>query len=214
MEKIVYNYLDRSDVLEGQALELLNYVYSISWPKPEKPFAEMMKDLEDERISLGEGLNWRKRYGEYMWPCDFFYIPSDVLDTVWDNRREAYGATDKWREYCDAILDFLFKTPGFKHIYKEDELSGRNERDYEEQKLLKDIIGEGNADKVEDLIRNYRNTYHYSFSEYTSLSWPFLSSPSTNREKVVSAWKERGIDIEIPSDGAWIDELTDEDEEV
>lgn len=208
--RIVYEYKHRDDVLSQGMYDALDYVYSISYPKPEKSFMDMCKDLEKERKEANGDRNWRKTYGDknqYMWPIDFFYIPREVLESVWKSHKEAYKATNTWREWLDCLSEFLFEKPGFKEVYKETEWSnGQKERTHEDQPLLKDIIGEDNAEKVKQMIDDYRWTYRYDSGDELSWCGGFMSTPNTNRETVEKAWKEAfGKDIVIPDDSAWID---------
>lgn len=222
-EQIIFEGKNRDDILTAGMHDALDYVYSISYPKPEKTFMEMCKDLNKEKELANGNDNWRKMYGKYQWPIDFFYLPKEVLQEVWESYKQANKVTNGWRQNLQYLLDFLFKEPGFKTVYTEctDELSGfpRHERSYEDLPLLKDAIGEDAANVVKDMIENYLWTYRYDSRDELIWAGAFLSTPTINRETVKQAWKEAfNKDITIPDDSAWVNvydvEDPEEDEEV
>lgn len=217
MKKIIYDYKHQDDVNSYGQWEALNYVYSISYPRPKKSFKTMCEDLKKIREAEGKGNdpNWRKMYGKYQWPIDFFYIPQQVLEEVWKSYKESYGAENKWRMYLEYLSDFLFKEPGMKEVYSPTEWSdGKDVKHCVDQPLLKDVIGEEAANKVKDMIEDYRWTYRYDSSNELSWCGPYMSTPSTIKKTVIEAWKEAfDKDIEIPDDSHWVDIYYEEDEE-
>lgn len=206
MEKIVYDYPASSKNVELAIKDALNYVYSISYPKPEKSFDEMCHELNEERKQVGGDRNWRKTYGKYQWPIDFFYIPANVLKTLWDGYKSSYGIEAHWDGDMEALINFLFKEPGFRDVYVKSEKDGTTHREAVKQPLLKDVIGEENAEEVRILLKDYKETYKWGLSEVNSMAWAFLSTPTSNKATVVKAWKETfDKDIELPNDEMWID---------
>ena len=118
---IVYDYLQRSDVIHDNMIKTLNEVYALSYPTPDKSFIDMCKDIHEEAKKAGRenDSNFRLEYcnGKYKWPIDFFYIPQKILDEVWHNRQSAYGIEEYWRQDMESLINFLFKEPGFKEVY-------------------------------------------------------------------------------------------------
>lgn len=214
---IVYEYEKKDDVLVKNIQELLDYVFSISYPKPEKSFTEMCKDIKEEAIKQGRGedVNFRIHYGKFMWPVDFFYLPDNVLKEVWENRKETHNIENYWDDYIGILKDFLFKGGGFKEVYGPTDWSKEPLRHCEDVPTLDKFIGEENAKKVEEVIDDYKHTYKYNNRDLMQYAWAYLSTPSCNKEKVVEAWKELGKDIELPDDSWWKSnyEIMDEEDE-
>ena len=215
---IVYKYKHRGDVINDNVISALNDMYEISYPKPEKSFSEMCKDIkaEAEKAGRANDINFRLTYcdGKYQWPLDFFYVPKEVLNRVWHDRQDAFGIKQHWKENMKRLIDMMFVNGGgLKQVYSPTEWSnGENVRHCEEMPLLKEIIGEEAADKVKDVLESFMNTYSFGRMEENQFSWGFMSTPTCNRATVVKAWKDAfGIDVEIPDDLMWIDEYEKED---
>lgn len=209
MDKIVYSYRNRRDVLTEAIMETLNYVYSISYPKPTMSFEDMCTEIHNKAVEQGKGndVNFRVEYGKYMWPCDFFYIPHKVLKEVWDSFKEAYNIKAEWDENMELLIDFLFNKPGLKEVYSPTEWSnGENVRHSIDQVLVEEIIGKENAEKLKTLLEDYKHTYKYGQPELNSFAMAFLSTPSSNKDRVIDAWKELDKNITIPDDNYWMDE--------
>ena len=164
---IIYKYQNRSDVIADNVLKTLNEVYSLAYPKIEKPFDEICQDIHKKAEEAGRGNdpNFRIEYKgtssdgksrRYMWPCDFYYIPNEVLKEVWDNRRESYGITEHWRENMESLIKFLFDERGLKEVYTPTKYSnGEKVRHSIKQKLLQEVIGEENAKKVRKILEDF-----------------------------------------------------------
>lgn len=225
-KRIVYNYLSRSEVINEAVWKTLDEIYALSYPKPEKSFRRMCDDITEEAKKAGkqDDENFRLSYcdGKYQWPIDFFYIPQHVLQSVWDNRKEAYGVELHWQDNLNQLSDFLFVEPGFKEVYGPTKWSGGESlRHSEKMVLLNDIIGEKNANKVKEVLKDYSQTYKYGLRDVNQFAFGILSTPTCNKETVVKAWKEAfDIDIETPDDDMWMDcyeysdlELTDTENE-
>ena len=58
---IVYKYKHRGDVIDDNVMSALNDIYEISYPKPEKSFTEMCKDIKAEAENAGRAndMNFR-----------------------------------------------------------------------------------------------------------------------------------------------------------
>ena len=216
---IIYKYQNRSDVIADNVLKTLNEVYSLAYPKIEKPFDEICQDIHKKAEEAGRGNdpNFRIEYKgtssegksrRYMWPCDFYYIPNEVLKEVWENRRESYGITEHWRENMESLIKFLFDERGLKEVYTPTKYSnGEKVRHSIKQKLLQEVIGEENAKKVRKILEDYAHTYRWGLMDVNQFGWAMMSTPNTNRETVKEAWKVAfDKDIEIPDDSMWIDE--------
>lgn len=215
MEKIVYNYVSRTDVLSKDIKDALNYIYSLSYPKPEHTFTEMCEILRKECEENGKDPRiWRKKYGRYQWPIDFFYIPNKVVDDIRENRIEANNAKNLWHEYIDHIIE-IFKSGGLKEVYEPTQWSeGRPMKQTITTASLDKEIGQDNAEKVIQMLEDYRNTYRFGGSDQISYSFSFADlAPCSNRETVTNAWKELGKDITIPEDDTWVDEYYEFDED-
>lgn len=229
---IVYDYQMRTDIVAQAGIDALNYVYSKSYPTPEKSFIEMCKDIKKAAIEAGhdDDRDFRITYTDgdkkYNWPTDFFYMPQDVLTEIWNNRRDCANIRCHWWDDMDALIDFLYKGGGLKEVNSPMHEGGENVRHCEDAPLVKDVIGEEAAEKLKDLLESYRRTYKWGNSDVISYGYYFMSTPNTNAESVKRAWKVAfNKDIEIPDDSTWIDKYeyadkayngeieTDEDDE-
>ena len=52
---IIYKYQNRSDVIADNVLKTLNEVYSLAYPKIEKPFDEICQDIHKKAEEAGRG---------------------------------------------------------------------------------------------------------------------------------------------------------------
>ena len=221
---IIYDYESRNNVLYNGYKDALNAIYKVSFPQYTETFKEICQQLTDEKKKEGGGSNWRKTYcdGKYQWPIDFFYIPKDVLMGIWESYKTAYQAENLWNEYIGMLNDFLFIKPGLKEVYGTTEYSKTPMRHSIDQKMLKDVISENLKDfvgekinkkatddiceKVKELIEDYQCTYKFGSTDAMQFAGAFLSTPTTDRETVVNAWKDAfNIDVVIPDDEQWKD---------
>ena len=221
---IIYDYESRNNVLYNGYKDALNAIYKVSFPQYTETFKEICQQLTDEKKKEGGGSNWRKTYcdGKYQWPIDFFYIPKDVLMGIWESYKTAYQAENLWNEYIGMLNDFLFIKAGLKEVYGTTEYSKTPMRHSIDQKMLKDVISENLKDfvgekinkkatddiceKVKELIEDYQCTYKFGSTDAMQFAGAFLSTPTTDRETVVNAWKDAfNIDVVIPDDEQWKD---------
>lgn len=200
--KILYDYKRRSFVVDENSLETLDYVYSLSMPKPLTPYSKM--ENRDTQSN-----------GEYIWPMDFYYIPENVMDEILDNRRDAYNIRMYWEDCLGSLIKMLFEEPGTKAVCNPTEWSnGKNVKHYETIPMLKDVIGEDSSDKVKEILETYKKSYKWGLTDCNRFNFAMLNAPSNNRERVISAWKDVfGVDVEIPDDSTWMDVYTAIDEE-
>lgn len=200
--KILYDYKRRSSIVDENSLATLDYLYSLSMPKPLTSYSEMENDDTHPN-------------GEYVWPMDFYYIPENVMNDIWDNRLDAYNIRMYWEDCLGSLIKMLFEEPGAKTVYSPTEWSnGKNVKHYETIPMLKDVIGEDSSDKVKDILETYKKSYKWGIADYNRFNFAKLNAPSNNREIVISAWKDVfGVDVEIPDDSTWMDVYTAIDEE-
>lgn len=210
MEKIVYNFANRNDVVNDKMLEALSYIYSLSYPKPDKSYIDMIKEgaymspKEKERLSNSK----------YIWPCDFYYVPDKVQREVWNSYKESVDAVCHWQNDMESLIEFLYEKPGLKEVYEPDEFNEKPYRHSVNQQLIKDVIGEEAANKLREVLEDYKNTYRWGQSYENVFAWGYLRTPAFDKEKMVKAWKEVfNKDIELPDDKLWIDIWEAEDEE-
>lgn len=215
--KVVYDYLNRSDVISKQLRDTLDYMYSIARPVSDKPFMEICKELDEERKAKNGDENWRKSYcdGKYTYPCDFFYLPYKVQKTILENHQEAYGISAYWDDNMKFLLEILYEKGGLHEVNTPTKWSdGKNVRHCIDVDTIDKIIGEEPANKLKEILEGYRRTYRFGLRDvnhFVSLVW---AAPSTNRETVKMAWKDAfGIDVEIPEDDDWVDVYYEMDKE-
>lgn len=207
--KIVFNYLSRSEVIGKEVRDTLNYLYSLARPVMDKPFLEICKEMEEERKACGGDENWRKTYcdGKYMYPYDFYYLPAEVTKAVRVNRQEAYGISTHWDDAMTHLIEILYNGGGIREVHTPTEWSnGENVRHCIDVETIDKIIGEEAAEKLKDVLEGYKHTYRWGLRDVNQFVWLCWAEPSTNRELVKNAWKDAfGIDVEIPDDSEWVD---------
>ena len=236
-EKFVYDYLSEKDVSCDKVLnEILPDVYKYSYPKHTITYKQMLDFIKKNKIESGNEYNddYRLMFKDeetgkqYMYPCDFYYIPQPVLLEIWENRKKAYRLTDFWRKHLKTLMEFLFEEGGAEDVYVINKWAPENKgysklkeifykligkkknwvkiRRAKAVKPLKYYIGSWAANKVKKIIDNYRSYYKFDNNSEGIMSWAFLSTPTCNPETVVKAWKARGIDVPLPDDNLWYDQ--------
>ena len=200
--KIVYKYERRGDISWKLTLELINKLYSISYPKPEGNFEALAKDAK------------KKSQGKWHWPCDFYYIPQEVSNIIVEDFLNAHRISRIWKDDMDFLIDILFNKGGMKEVYGPTEWSKEPLRHCEDVPTIDKIIPQEYAEKLKEILENYKETYKFGEHDYNGMTFNvFDYGPSISKENVIKAWKEAyGKDIEIPEDTAWVDEYVAEDE--
>jgi hypothetical protein len=205
--KIIYKFEQRYDILAKLIDELLNKLYSVTYPKAETDFKSMAK--------VSQFINKDKNC-RYKFPIDFYYIPQNVYETIVKDFMESHNIKLNWDENMKFLIKKLFEEGGLNEVFTPTEFSnGEKVRHCENVPTLDKIIPQEYSDKVKEVLKNYLNTYKFDNRDYNSFYFSVMNyAPSTSRESVVKAWKEiLGKDIEMPSDDSWIDEYTAADTE-
>lgn len=207
--KIIYRFEQRYDILAKLIDELLNKLYSVTYPKPETDFKSMA-------VSDKYGINHKDGNCKYKFPIDFYYIPQNVYETIVKDFMETHNIKLNWDENMKFLIKILFEEGGLNEVFTPTEYSnGENVRHCENVPTLDKIIPQEYSDKVKEILENYLKTYKFDSRVYNSFYFSVMNyAPSTSRESVVKAWKETlNKDVEIPSDDSWIDEYTAADTE-
>lgn len=200
-DKIVYKYEHKDDILSELVMKLVDKLYSVSYPRPIADFKTMAKFYESV-----------SRNG-YKFPIDFYYIPYNVYKVIVDDFLEKYGIEFHWKNNMDFLQKILFEDGGLKEVYTADEHNEKPYRHCIDIKTLDNYIPKEYAEKVKEIIKGYADTYKFGSRDYMTVSFNVSDiAPCSLKDRVVKAWKEVfGKDIEIPNDGAWIDEYGDDE---
>lgn len=199
--KIVYNYERRNKIDEKLCLDLLDKLYSVSYPKVEGDFLTISKDTD------------KKSHDKWRWPIDFYYVPDDVYKIIVDDFLYAHRFSCSWKEDMDFLIGILFEKGGLNEVYGPTEWTKEPLRHCEDVPTIDKIIPKEYADKLKEVLENYKRTYQFGERDYNGMMLSTYNyGPSTSRENVIKAWKESfGMDIEIPDDTIWINEYFEDE---
>ncbi len=165
----------REERISEGVVECLNMLYKYSVPS--MSFDDLQKQVEEKK-------EYDKEYYAHH------YLPQKLYDEILERFRSAYGLDPHWKPYCDVISDYLFKG-GRTDIYVKDE-NGIGHRDTEPTKPLSEIIGEDNAEKVQELFDKCRQYYRF---DYKTDSFNFSVGnygPTSYKKTVEDYWKSQG----------------------
>lgn len=200
--KIIYTFEKRYDILANLIDELLNKLYEASEPKPQfnfKTMAHMAREINKEENE------------KYHYPIDFFYMPQETYKLIVNDFMECHNIKLGWDENMKFLLETLFEKGGIKEVYTPTEFSnGENVRHCEETPTLDKVIPQEYSEKVKEMLEDYKNTYKFDSRDYNTFYFSIMNyAPSTNKETVINAWKEKfHKDITIPNDDAWMDDYS------
>lgn len=196
MKKIIYKYEDKDIIKKKLVYELLNKMYSISYPKPTIDF-ETMNAIS--RVISTE---------KYHYPIDFYYLPNSVIKDLTDDFRSEHNIVFSWKDNMQFLIDTLFVHGGIKEVYGPTEWSKEPLRHCETIKTLDNYIPKEHAEKVKEILEGYRDTYKFKKAEYDSFNFNIFNyAPNINKDYVIAAWKQVfDKEIKIPEDSQWIDE--------
>lgn len=162
-----------TDAVNG-CLELM-YKYSV----PSMSFKDFLNEVK-------EGKEYDKMYFAHH------YLPKKLQDDIIERVRYIYGLGNFFKEYTNVIKEDLING-GLVDIYVDDE-NGISHRDSKQNGPLKDIIGEENANKVEELIDNYISFYRIDNTFTRDFDYSvFNYAPSNFKDKTEEYWKEKGL---------------------
>lgn len=184
-------YIDRNDIIEEACHRMLKEMYMRAQPPV---------DIDDYIAKYKDGTFDKEKDRCYEW----HYLPSEIQNQIVEDYLKAYNANDQMREYFGWLLD-LFKNGGYRTVYKDVFGDGKETRSAEETEKLPELIGEENAEKVYNLIKDFLGFYRRNLDE-CSIRWTIMQSPTTNPDTVKKHW---GEDFKIDdsvyknSDGEW-----------
>lgn len=124
------------------------------------------------------------------------YLSEENYDYIINMFLDAYGLIDGWEGDCDIVLDYL-ENGGHKDIYVTPEDGSPNYRSQTNTPPLKDLIGQDNAKKVTDLIRDCKQYYNRNQNESTFRFNIMNCSPTSDKNSVQEYWRSKGQNIKI-----------------
>lgn len=205
MEKIDYTKfkLSKDDVIWKIRNDCLREMYAKSQPSANyNDVLQYYKDCEQS------GVKPEKIYERYYLSYEeFVYIENKYL--------ELYNLQDSFKDNCDIIIrDMEEGCVRDKHIPAEviDGMFHPAHRGYEKVPPLKDLIGEENANKVVEFIKDRKCFYRFNKDESKfRFNVALTDSPTSNMEEVIKYWKAQGKEIKIDprhhdSDYFWSEE--------
>lgn len=174
--------LDKDTIMREAIDRCLSEMFEKAQPRANwHEYLEMVKRGE---ISKDERIYDR----HYLSEVEFNYIANKY--------KKAYGFKRHWKDDCDWILHNL-KEGGYRDAWIKDE-DGDKHRESEKTKPLNELIGDESAEKVYQLIENFKDFYRFDREESVFDFNVYLGcSPTSNAQTVIDYWKSIGVDIEI-----------------
>lgn len=124
------------------------------------------------------------------------YLSDTEFNYIANKYKKAYGFKRHWKDDCDWILHNL-KEGGYRDAWIKDE-DGDKHCGSEKTKPLNELIGNESAEKVYQLIEDFKDFYRFDREESVFDFNVYLGcSPTSNAQTVIDYWKSVGIDIEI-----------------
>jgi len=174
--------LDKDTIMREAIDRCLSEMFEKAQPRANwHEYLEMAKRGE---ISKDENIYER----HYLSDTEFNYIANKY--------KKAYGFKRHWKDDCDWILHNL-KEGGYRDAWIKDE-DGDKHRESEKTKPLNELIGDESAEKVYQLIEDFKDFYRFDREESVFDFNVYLGcSPTSNVQTVIDYWKSVGVDIEI-----------------
>jgi hypothetical protein len=173
--------INRRKMIEEAILKCYKELYKMAQPSADlDELIRLAKEgKEDSKMPF-----YRQHYlsqENYVYICDMFM--------------DAYNIKCPWEDHCDTVISYL-ENGGKKDKYiKPDNAPGY--RGYEDTPKLSDVIGEENAKKAIDLIKECRGFYRLNSEENSFRFTVMDASPTTNKQEVIDYWKSQGKDVKI-----------------
>lgn len=193
MEKNLKDYrefnLTKEDILWEARMRCMREMYAKA--QPSVNYDDL---LEYYKKCQAEGKEPERVYDRYyLSQEEFAYIRQKYVD--------AYMMHDPFQENCDLIIrDMEDGCSKDKWIPEHTDEYGTHpgHRGYEKVLPIKETIGEENANKVIEFIKDRRNFYRHNVDEEKfNFSVTLTDSPTSNPDTVVEYWKTQGKEITI-----------------
>lgn len=190
----------------------------------QRAFDECMEEMYNKSFPSASWKEYIEKYnsgeiGKNDHIYERHYLSREEFNYILDKYVHLYGLEEKWKPYCDIILDDLkngyssdkyvepyideheFKHPGYRSYQKIKSLKDQIESLLSEYSASDIIIGI--SEEINDLviknIENRKDFYRFDRDESDFRCNVALgASPTSNLETVKSYWKEQGIDIGEP----------------
>lgn len=164
--------MDRNNILEEGINRCLHEMYkraqpSINWYK-------ILKETKQGKLNRKDNFI----YHHYLHPDEY----KDILEEYIG----AYRADNEWKSNIQLVYDYL-KNGGTKVVYK-----SKDSKDYEKTSKLADVIGEENANKVFELLKDCEDFYRGGTDEFYFKFNVMNYSPTSNKEEVQNYYTKQG----------------------
>lgn len=193
-KRYIKTFKDYKKMLEHIPFEYLKYRCLKEMYARSQPSANLDNLLKEHFDRVVRGLEPERFYERY-------YLSYQECKYILDKYVKEWYLKDYWNEHLDLIIhDAENKHVKDKWIPERTDEHGTHPgyRGYEDVPPLKDIIGEENASKVIEFLKDRKDFYHHSQDENAFRSQICLGiSPNSNAEKVKEYWKTKGHDISI-----------------
>ena len=195
--------LDRDSILNRAYDECMTEMYAKAQPSAD--YHQLIQDVKDGKIHDDAINPIYNRH--YLSEAEFKYILDKYVT--------AYGLSDPWVGNMNLLKSY-FCGEGMKDVWvKDDEADGHGRRSVEKVPHITDNILEKLKPYIADAstryevtrnltneilsyIDNCRDFYHHGRDEVRFRSSVALGcSPTSNKDTVISYWKEHGIDVNI-----------------
>lgn len=200
-KKIIYNYEDTRDINTQLVFQLIDKLYSVAWPRTKKTYINLVKEVDDQSHVEGE----------FIWSLDYYYVPEEVQNRIVDDFLEKHNIRCYWRDSIEFLIKILFQDGGNKESYKSfDAPIGNNtlKKTYEICSTIDKILPQEYCDKLKDVIESYKVFYKFWDKDYNNIKFKVYNyAPCTNRDTTIEAWFKRGVNINIPQDDQWVEEV-------
>lgn len=175
--------IDKDTIMKEAIDRCLEEMFQKSQPKAS--YYGYLEQLKKGQISKDDKIYDR----HYLNETQFKYIA--------EKYKKAYRLKRTWIPNVDFVLSCL-KEGGFKTIYEPLVEGGEKVRSAKKMDPIAMIIGQENANKVIEYIKNLQDFYRFDRDEEQFDFNVYLGcAPTCNAETVKEYWKSQGIDIEI-----------------
>lgn len=194
----IKTFKDYKKMLEHIPFEYLKYRCLKEMYARSQPSANLDDLLKEHFDRIDKCLEPERFYERY-------YLSYQECKYILDKYVKEWFLKDPWDDYFDLLIyDAENKHVKDKWIPERVDKHGNvhpGYRSYEDVMPLKDIIGNDNANKVIEFLKDRKSFYHHNQNESAFRAQICLGiSPNSNATKVIEYWRNAGLDKDVVTD--------------